>query len=283
LFAVLSIVVHQAGIDNNDNERNNHQRNDNNNNDAPTMSTKTKKKGAAANTKKPPVGMKTAGEDKADLVVSRPVSKLYGFGTIDKYAVSFDTEGTTDYCLVSFFVSGILPATGGYVATLSNDGYTIRWSCPVDSFLLSMEHLCSIMERKYLDSHVRVCSYDEMAQAISRDKVDADVNGLFWGKPQEIHLKKRCTGTVETTAMLHRAPPPLEPITDKRGRRHYQYHTIVQVKEQLAEQRKTATKKAAKTPRSQAARELLPALARIVAKSVTSAEATARRSKQAAG
>ncbi len=246
-FAVLSIVFHQADVDNNNDERNNHQEDDDDINDAATMSKTTAKKGAAVYTKKPTMGMKTPGEDEADLIVSRPVSKLYGFNTDDKYAVSFDTEGTTDYCLVSFFISGVLPATGGYVATLSENGYTIRWSRPVDSFLLSMEHLRSIMGRKYSDSHVRVRSYNEVAQSISRDKIDADVNGLFWGKPQEIHLKKRCTGTVETTAMPYRAPPPLEPITDKYGRRHYQYHTIVQVKAQLAEQRKTATKKAAKT------------------------------------
>ena len=149
------------------------------------MSSKaTMKKGAAANIKKPSVGLKTTGEDEADLLVSRPVSKLYGFGTNDKYAVSFDTEGTTDYCLVSFFVSGVLPATGGYVATLSDDGYTIRWSRPVDAFLFSMEHLRSIMGRKYSDTHVRVRSYDEVAQAISKDKVEADVSGLFWGNPR---------------------------------------------------------------------------------------------------
>jgi hypothetical protein len=99
---------------------------------------------------------KMTGEDEADLVVSCPVSKLYGFGTNDKYAISFDMEGTTDYCLVSFFVSGLLPAMGGYAATLSNDGYTIRWSRPVDGFLFSMEHLCSIMGMKYSDSHVQV-------------------------------------------------------------------------------------------------------------------------------
>ncbi len=80
MFAVLSIVVHQAGINNNDDERNDHQGNNNNNNEAPTMSKMTAKKGIAANTKKPPVGMKMTGKDEANLVVSRPVSKLYGFG-----------------------------------------------------------------------------------------------------------------------------------------------------------------------------------------------------------
>ena len=130
------------------------------------MSAKTTKKGAAANTTKPLVGFKTTGEDEADLVFSRPVSKLYGFDTDNKYAVYFDMEGTTNYCLVSFFVNGVLPATGGYAATLSDDGYTIRWSRPVDAFLFSMEHLRSIMGRAYSDSHVRVRSYDDVTQAI---------------------------------------------------------------------------------------------------------------------
>ena len=40
-----------------------------------------------------------------DPVVSRPVLKLYGFSTNVKYVVSFDTEGTMDFCIVSFFVS----------------------------------------------------------------------------------------------------------------------------------------------------------------------------------
>ena len=47
--------------------------------------------------------------------------------------------------------------------------------------------------------------------------------------------------------MPYRVPRSLEPITDSRGRRHYQYYMIVQVKAQLAEQRKTAKKKVAKT------------------------------------
>jgi len=146
---------------------------------------------------------KTTGETEVDYRLSasacRPVSKLYGFGTNDKYAVSFDTEGTTDFCLVSFFVSGVLPETGGFVATLSDDGYTIRWSRPVDGFLFSMEHLKSVMGADYSDTHVRVRSFDKVTQAIAKDLVKVDANGL------------------------------------------------VQVKAQLAEQRKTAKKRAAKT------------------------------------
>ncbi len=103
------------------------------------------------------------------------------------------------------------------------------------------------MGADYSDTHVRVRSFDEVTQAISKDWLEADTNGLFCGKPQEIHLEKQCTGTIEAVAMPYRAPRSLEPITDSRGRRHYQYYLIVHVKAQLAEQRKTAKKKAAKT------------------------------------
>jgi len=212
------------------------------------MNSKTAIKAAAAGPKKA-AGAKTTGEteDRSMALACRPVSKLYGFGTNDKYAVSFDTEGTTDFCLVSFFVCGVLPETGGYAVTLSDDGHTIRWSRPVDSFLFSMEHLKCVMGAEYSDTHVRVRSFDEVTQAISKDKLEADANGLFWGKPQEIHLDKRCTGTVEAVVMPYRAPRSLEPVTDSKGRRHYQYHSIVHVKAQLAEQRKTAKKKTTKT------------------------------------
>lgn len=214
------------------------------------MNTKIATKAGAVATKKA-AASKTTGETEADYrstaSACRPVSKLYGFGTNDKYAVSFDTEGTTDFCLVSFFVCGVLPETGGYVVTLSDDGHTIKWSRPVDGFLYSMEHLKSVMGADYSDTHVRVRSFDEVTQAISKDRLEVDANGLFWGKPQEIHLEKRCTGTVEAVAMPYRAPRSIEPITDSKGRRHYQYYSIVQVKAQLAEQRKTAKKRASKT------------------------------------
>ena len=89
------------------------------------MSTKTTTKAAAAGTKKATTA-KTTGKTEADYrstaSACRPVSKLYGFGTNDKYAVLFEMEGTMDFCLVSFFVCGVLPEMGGYIATLSDDG-----------------------------------------------------------------------------------------------------------------------------------------------------------------
>ncbi len=118
--------------------------------------------------------------------------KLYGFGTDDKYTVSFDMEGTTDYCLISFYINGKLPKRGGYITTLSQVDFISRWSCPIDGFLFTMEHLRSIMGAEFLDSHVQVRSFDhDVTQAISQNKLKNDVNGLYWGNPQKIHLKKR--------------------------------------------------------------------------------------------
>jgi hypothetical protein len=121
------------------------------------MSTKTATKAAAAATKKVATA-KTTGETDADCrstaSACRPESKLYGFITNDKYAVSIDTEGTTDFCLVSFFVCGVLPEMGGHVATLLDDGHTIRCSRPINGFLFLMEHLRSVMGADYSDTQV---------------------------------------------------------------------------------------------------------------------------------
>ena len=120
------------------------------------------------------------------------------------------------------------------------------WSRPIDGFLFLMEHLKSVMGA----THIQVRAFSKVSQAISKDRLEADANGLFWGKPQEIHLEKQCTGTVEAVAMPYRASHSLEPITDSRGRRHYQYYLIVQVKAQLVEQGKNAKKKVEKTLQS---------------------------------
>jgi hypothetical protein len=91
------------------------------------------------------------------------------------------------------------------------------------------------MGSKYSESNIQVRLFSEVTQALYKDKIKPDANGDYWGKPQEIHLKKKYTGTPESTMMPYNAPSPLEPVTDARGRRHYQFHTIVQVKVQLVD------------------------------------------------
>jgi hypothetical protein len=76
------------------------------------------------------------------------VSKIYGLRTNNKFAMSFNTKGSTNFFLVQFYVNSTLPKKGRYLALLLQDSHTIRWSCPVDLFLFTIEHLCSIMGSK---------------------------------------------------------------------------------------------------------------------------------------
>ena len=102
IFALISIAGNLDGDDIDDNDKTN----------VPTqeMSAKPAAKAAAATaaatkckaaTSKPMTG-KTEGDF---LLLTRTVSKLYGFGTKDVYAVLFDSEGTTDYCVVSLYLT----------------------------------------------------------------------------------------------------------------------------------------------------------------------------------
>jgi hypothetical protein len=76
-------------------------------------------------------------------------------------------------------MNGTLPEKGGYLTMLSGDGFTLRWSCPVESFLFSMEQLCSIMGSMYSESNVRVCLLDKVTQALFKDKNKTNANGNY--------------------------------------------------------------------------------------------------------
>ncbi len=89
----------------------------------PADATAALKKAAAAASKK------TTGKSEADYPPSAPVrvvSKTYGLSTYDKYAVSEYAEGSSDFYEIEFYVNGVLPEVGGYLATLSEDGYTLK-------------------------------------------------------------------------------------------------------------------------------------------------------------
>jgi hypothetical protein len=203
---------------------------------------KTKTPAAAAALKKAAAGSKTTGETESDYPSAAPVrvvSKTYGLSAYDKYAISEYAEGSSDFYEIEFYVNGVLPEVGGYLAMLSEDGYTLKWSRPIEEFLFTMGHLKSIMGENYSPSHVRVRAFDDVTQAMFKDKVKPDANGVYWGDPQNIHLKEKCTGTVVTLAKVYCAPTKVEAIKYK-GRQIYQFNMIVSCKVQWAERRKTA-------------------------------------------
>ena len=105
-----------------------------------------------------------------------------------------------------------------------------------------MGHLKSIMGEDYSPSHVRVRAFDDVTQAMFKDKVEPDANGIYWGDPQKVHLKEKCTGTVVALAKVYRAATKVEAIKYN-GRQNYQFNMIVSCKVQWAERRKTASVK----------------------------------------
>jgi hypothetical protein len=117
----------------------------------PKSKTKTPAAAAAAATlKKAAAGSKTEGETESDFPPSAParvVSKTYGLSAYNKYAISEYAEGSSDYYEIEFYVNGVLPELGGHLATLSEDGYTLKWSRPIEELLFTMGHLKSIWVR----------------------------------------------------------------------------------------------------------------------------------------
>jgi hypothetical protein len=104
-----------------------------------------------------------------------------------------NTKGSSNFYKVEFYVNGVLlPKVGGYLATLSKDGYTLKWSRPIEEFLFTMGHLKLIMGENYSPSHhdqVRV--FDDVTQAMFKIKVEHDANGVYWGDSQKIHLQEK--------------------------------------------------------------------------------------------
>ncbi len=117
---------------------------------------------------------KTTGETMSNYHLTTPsvrlVLKRYGLSTNNKFAMSFDTKGSTNIVLIQFSVNSVLPEKGGYLAMMLEDGHAIRWSRPINSFLFTIEHLCSILGRKNLESNVRVCLFDKVTQAQGQDQ-----------------------------------------------------------------------------------------------------------------
>lgn len=62
--------------------------------------------------------------------------------------------------------------------------------------------LREIMGKDYSESNVHVRSFDNVLQAMHRDKIKADASGLLWGKPYKILIEKRPTGTPNCSSQL---------------------------------------------------------------------------------
>jgi len=78
-----------------------------------------------------------------------------------------------------------------------------------------------------LSSHIM--AFDNAVQDMYRDKVTPDAGGQYWGAPQVIHLRKKCTGT----PVIHTYVYP----TSFKIEGSHQYNTLAHCRVQLAVQR----------------------------------------------
>ena len=51
---------------------------------------------------------------------------MYSLSNHNKFAVLYFAKGSTDFDKIEFYVNDALPEVGGYLATLSEDSFTIR-------------------------------------------------------------------------------------------------------------------------------------------------------------
>jgi hypothetical protein len=100
-----------------------------------------------------------------------------------------------------------------------------------------MEHLRGIMGGAYSESNVRVRSFDDILHSMHQEKVEADTAQKYWGKTHRSGIQAEA----HVCEAIPNRSPGLSPFEDDRGRKHYQYNTLVVVKFEVAERRRTTS------------------------------------------
>ena len=90
-------------------------------------------------------------------------------------------------------MNGAPPST--YCFSLAENRMTISFSRGISAVCFDTRQFRGVMGPKYSESSSRVMAFDNAVQAMYRDKVTPDAGGQYWGAPQVIHLREKCTGT----------------------------------------------------------------------------------------
>ena len=99
------------------------------------------------------------------------------------------------------------------------------------------EHLHAIMggvySCPYTLAHNQVTAYyDNVTEAMKKAKDTPDASQLYWGNPQVIPLKFKCTGTPKITQVLY----PTHECVEHKGKTHTQFNSHYYCRVMLAEQ-----------------------------------------------
>jgi hypothetical protein len=77
---------------------------------------------------------------------------------------------------------------------VAKDGHSILFVRAIHAKLFDKIILKKIMKDNYHEGSACVIAWDDMVQEMEGKKVHPK-HGLFWGKPQVVYLKWKCTGT----------------------------------------------------------------------------------------
>jgi hypothetical protein len=116
---------------------------------------------------------------------------------------------------------------------MAEDGLLLSFLCASCARYFDIKILQKIMKVDYRESSTCIVAWDSTALEI-QEKKEHPKNGLFWGKPQVVRLKWKCTG-MPTTVKKHDYPTDYR-VKDRRGEWHVQYNCIMLITVKKAEE-----------------------------------------------
>jgi hypothetical protein len=186
----------------------------------PTKPTKTDAAAAAAK-RPPPATAAAAAATSFSVDANNPLTAHY-------YA-----DGVYDYANAVFHVNGTMKK-GEYEVQVAKDGLLVSFVRAISSRSFDKKILRKIMGGEYRESSSCVIAWDDTALEMQAKNV-RPVNGLFWGEPQVVRLRWKCTGT--PTAVNKHDYLTEYRVRDKRGEYHVQCDCIVIMTVKKAEER----------------------------------------------
>ncbi len=120
---------------------------------------------------------------------------------------------------------------------MTEDSLSVSFLRAICSRSFDKKILCKIMGTEYRESSTRLVAWDDTVLEMQAKNVHP-VNGLFWGEPQVVRLRWKCTGT-PTRVDKHDYPTEYR-VKDKQGEWHVQCNCIVIVRVRKAEERTQA-------------------------------------------
>ena len=198
-------------------------------NDMPTL----KKAASAASAS----GTATAVATSAVAAAKKPkVEKPFLLDAHDGYVVAYFTEDGLDFAEVEVIVNGVLPE-GGYRFEVRPDGMAVTWMRAFHRVCFSKDHLRATMGESFSLSNNRVTAYDNVTEVMKKAKVTPDASNFYWGEPQVVPLRSKCTGTPKITELRFATGEN----AIRKGKTHMQFSTIYYCRVLLSEQRSSNT------------------------------------------